>query len=155
MKEINLTETISFYILSKLGVLSDNFSIMKFPLEQKIIISENDKDYEKNLYGVSCIIDSLQIRLFLVDLSKDNEKSYLLLSGLKDSPIYAVYIDDNSSHISMYIDDKWTKCSPYFEASLLAGMEYVKENMISYSKLEDSEDLISLSNEFITYFDEL
>jgi hypothetical protein len=53
---------------------------MKFPLEQKIVITENDNDFEKNIYGVSCFVDSLQIRLFLVDLSKDDERSYLLLS---------------------------------------------------------------------------
>jgi hypothetical protein len=167
-----LTEEMAYHILANLGVLPSKFvdidqtkSVIdkSFLLSDKITFQSEDQVYKKNIYGCQInISDSKDFKILLADCTQEkNVPEYCLISQLKDSPAFGVYIifnrlvDDppeSESMIAVNVDKKhWIPCTIYLQATFLAGMEQLKDLGFGWKKCNNYQDLYVQLLSFIKF----
>lgn len=168
-----LTEQIVYHIFSNLGILPSTFINLdgtkslidkQFLLPEKLKFEiENEEIIQKNIYGCQIsITDSKEFKMLLADCTQEkNLPEYALLVQLKDSPTFALYlvfnqlVDDppeTEAMIAVSPDFKhWMPCSPYLQATFLAGMEQLRDLGFGWNKCLDYQDQYQQLLSFIKF----
>lgn len=151
----SLTNEIVLHILNKFKVFEYNkdFSLISedFKLSNTISITFEENNEIENFSIYSAKLKSIDDTL-TVFFTKIHEE-YILLLKFK-SYSYGVYMNKESSimsNIYISINENWAKCDTYGEATLLAGLEYIKTLNISWEKHEISDDEFKILNSFIDF----
>lgn len=164
-----LTREIINHIYSELGVITNNlvdnkkFGSIKsdnFLLEKKIISeSENKKEILGSVWGMESTIVSNDLSILVGDCSIEKSvKEYASIVYLKEAPaygMYCVYGDgvDSSPLISVTTDGKsWVPTTTYLQATFLAGMQNVKENIFNWKKCDNYDLKYDLLLSFIKHY---
>jgi hypothetical protein len=126
----------SDYLINTKSLINDNFLI-----KEKISFeNEDNKIVQNNIWGCEFSVESQNIKVLLADSSQEKDLyEYYLLIHLKDAPMYCMYLNfNNESKLNLSIDsESWMECSTFLQATFLAGMEQLKESIISLSKIND------------------
>jgi len=100
----------------------------------------------------------------------DNDKDYALVVDIQDCPLYGCYLSmyDYDSHpykdglITFSLRPKkkseenaWIETTNYLQATFLAGMENLRDLMVSYSKPKDTNDIFKVLLSFVKHCDDL
>jgi hypothetical protein len=168
-----LTEQIILHILSNLGVLPATFIDQEatqslfdkqFLLSEKLSFEVEDGEVlRKNIYGCQIsVTDSKEFKMLLADCTQDNDlPEYCLLVQLKESPTFGIYLlfnqlvsdpPDPEAMIAVSADQKhWMPCSPYLQATFLAGMEQIRDLGFGWNKCSEYQDQYQQLLSFIKF----
>lgn len=142
----------------------------KFLLEKFIQIQSEDQTLNNRLWGCDIVINQQVLKLLLADCSQNLAQEYLsqeycLIIHFDNCPIYGLYFSfdqnetDNYKSYVAYKDinsNQWIKCSIFLQATLLAGMEQIKDFLFSCKKCPKYEveyqALISFINYYVDYY---
>lgn len=149
------------YILDGLGVYSPSRKLSifdkSFLLDKKINI-EDEKPV--SIYGCQADIEGSQMRIMLTDLleHEDDYIEFYLIIKYANSPYYAFFLLNTESFteedsFALYsVDGKmFDKNSISMSASLLLGMEQLKDIPIQWKKMSSYDDMYSCLISSIDY----
>lgn len=170
-----LSEEIAYHIFSNIGIFPSSFvdqgkskSIVSkdFILNEKIsFINDENKAINKNVYGCQIsITGEKNFKMLVGDCTQDKDlPTYCLLIQLKDAPAYGIYMAfDKSIKESVYTEvlfgvnqnkKYWMPCTIYLQATLLAGMEQLRDLTTTWEKCIDYKEEYEQMLEFIKFHD--
>lgn len=146
---ILLTEQIVKHIMSNLGIINSKYvnidqskSLMSndFIINEKLSFKMDNGIINNNIWGCQLSIDNQELKILLGDVSQFKEiNEYCVIIHLSNAPIYGLYLtldmQDSQALIACSLDGlKWIQCDTYLQASFLAGMEQIKNNIFITKK---------------------
>ena len=175
-----LVEEICRHILSNLGVITSDFIDQKqtksiidnklFILPETLTFETVDgKTFTNHIYGCQISVsDSKEFKILFADCSQEEDvPEYCLITQLKDSPTFGIYLIDNLSCsafvdlntealIAVNVDEKhWMPCSTYLQATFLAGMEQLKDLGFGWSQCSSYQNLYDQLLSFVKFHNSL
>lgn len=161
---IKLRNEIASHIFQNFGVQSSSFINLEkskllinqeFKLNDSLKLNVDDEIITYNIYGCQFSAEQQELKVILTKINNEN----ILITQLKDSPFYGIYIENYSnitrSFISCSLDGKsWLECNTYLQSMLLSGLESIKENGLSFSKCTNCKLQIDALKSYISYLDE-
>ena len=118
----------------------------QFRLKKKVSIDFEDGKEEFSLFGAEGS-GAGRIKILSGEVDGQSVSAF----QIDDLNIYLISWEKDSSNISVLYEKKWVSISPLLFAKFLAGVEFLKENIIDWHILKDYDNLYQHLISYLNY----
>lgn len=157
------TEIVKHILSGFLSINSDKYKSIissEFLLSKKLLTEEDGIDFEYEIWGCQTQMTE-PIKCIIMNCSSSDKREYCLIISIHNYPTYGVYIfsdlENEKSLISVSIDKgkTWMPCQIYLQATFLAAMEQLKDNMFVWEKCKEFDQEYECLKSFFMHKEEL
>lgn len=159
---MSLTFEIVKHIFARLGIDNNlnkyyaSITDSEFLIDKKLVLVDGDTDISNNIWSAKAEIGDISIKLMIASCSLDNSQEHAMVIHMDNSPIYGCYFGSGTNEANIFVNiSEWVDTTIFMQASLLAGMEQIKELNIAWSRNDDYDELYSKLVSFIESRDSL